>query len=203
MTFYSGHTLTAAELNAMLADIAAAATNAQITALQNQINTLNGQVTSLQTATADTGWIALPLSGTWVHYGAPFSVPGYRKIGQVVHLRGLLKSGTPGSTIGTLPAGYRPPYQILVPSVDAVLFGNTVAGQTGIPTTNLTGAASAGTAHTHPMNATNHRHDEGTIGASMPNVAIRLDITTAGGISHTASGSNAFASLDGISFLAA
>src|SRR5439155_8865031 len=44
-----------------------------------------------------------------VNFGAPWEVAGYMKdhLG-IVHLRGLLKSGTVGSAAFTLPSGYRP-----------------------------------------------------------------------------------------------
>jgi hypothetical protein len=49
------------------------------------------------------------LLNSWVHYGAPFNVPGHFKdtLG-IVHLRGLVKNGGAGTTIFTLPAGSRP-----------------------------------------------------------------------------------------------
>lgn len=48
-------------------------------------------------------------SGSWVNYGAPYQDVSYRKdpFG-FVHLQGAAKSGTAGTSIFTLPAGYRP-----------------------------------------------------------------------------------------------
>jgi hypothetical protein len=60
---------------------------------------------------ADTGWVNPILLNSWANYNAPTWEPaGYRKIGDVVYLRGMLKPGTAttGTTILTLPAGYRP-----------------------------------------------------------------------------------------------
>lgn len=57
----------------------------------------------------DTGWIALSPAGGWSNSGAPYANLAYRKIGNVVRLRGVITgSGTVGSTIFALPAGYRP-----------------------------------------------------------------------------------------------
>lgn len=45
----------------------------------------------------------------WVDYGAPYFAPGYWKdpLG-FIHLRGVIKSGTVGSSAFTLPPGARP-----------------------------------------------------------------------------------------------
>lgn len=59
----------------------------------------------------DTSWIVPTLLNSWVSYGAPYEVEGYRKDGQgFVHLRGLIKNGTAtaGTALFNLPAGYRP-----------------------------------------------------------------------------------------------
>jgi hypothetical protein len=55
----------------------------------------------------DTGWIAPTLVNGWINYGGGFAPCGYRKIGNMVYLRGLLKNGT-ANLMFTLPAGYRP-----------------------------------------------------------------------------------------------
>lgn len=59
----------------------------------------------------DTTWTSLTLVNSWVPYGSPYVTPAYRRIGDVVELRGLAKDGvtTLGTTICTLPAGFRPP----------------------------------------------------------------------------------------------
>ena len=84
----------------------------------------------------DTAWIAPTLLNGWVNYGAPNQVAGYRKVGDLVFLRGTVKSGTvgTGTPVFTLPAGYRPPVQYAraVPSnnalgrVDVYVNGNVV-----------------------------------------------------------------------------
>lgn len=60
-------------------------------------------------------WTAPTMINGWVNYNAGvFNPCGYfrDKFG-VVHLRGLIMSGTVPSTVFTLPAGYRPPYREL------------------------------------------------------------------------------------------
>lgn len=59
----------------------------------------------------DTGWIELPLNTGWFTYKTdyPYDVASYRKIGNIVYLRGLLgASAEAGAIVGSLPAGYRP-----------------------------------------------------------------------------------------------
>jgi hypothetical protein len=54
-------------------------------------------------------WQAPPLLNGWLNYGAGYNPAGYFKDKNgIVHLRGLVRSGTVGSTVFTLPAGYRP-----------------------------------------------------------------------------------------------
>ena len=54
------------------------------------------------------GWTNLTLVNSWVSYGFPYSTPGYRVSADVVHLRGMVKSGTFYAVIATLPVGARP-----------------------------------------------------------------------------------------------
>lgn len=56
----------------------------------------------------DTGWIALPLSNSWVSYDNTYGPPQYRKKAGVVYVQGLIKNGTLSATMATLPAGFRP-----------------------------------------------------------------------------------------------
>lgn len=58
----------------------------------------------------DTGWITPTLLNGWVPFGGAYRGPAYRRLGGVVYIKGLIKSGTaaPGTAIFTLPAGFRP-----------------------------------------------------------------------------------------------
>lgn len=60
-----------------------------------------------------TPWIAFPYSANYQAFNAGYSTPGYRRIGDIVYLRGLITRNTStagaNSTCGTLPAGFQPP----------------------------------------------------------------------------------------------
>lgn len=65
-------------------------------------------------------WTALPFGTGWRSYGGggtAFGVCGYRRIGDIVSLRGLAEantgSGTITSLIGAVPVGFRPPLQLM------------------------------------------------------------------------------------------
>jgi hypothetical protein len=64
------------------------------------------------TVTTPPAWIPFPFAAGWQSYPG-FQTCGYRRLGDMVFLRGLAQIntalGTPSSTIGTLPSGYRPP----------------------------------------------------------------------------------------------
>lgn len=65
-------------------------------------------------AHAETPWTAPTLDGSWVDYGGSWQVAQYRKVGDEVQLRGLIKSGNLGSAIFTLPSDFCPPADILI-----------------------------------------------------------------------------------------
>jgi hypothetical protein len=98
-------------------------------------------------------WTAPSFLNGWLNYGNGYNPAGYFKDSMgMVHLRGLVKSGTMNAAIFNLPAGYRPAYRNL--------FVNQSNGAIGRP-----------------------------------------DVTTVGDV-IPAAGSNAWFSLDGISFRA-
>lgn len=85
-------------------------------------------VAALTGAPAPTAWTAPVLSGTWVNFGGTFAPAGYRKVAGVVYLRGVVRLGADGSTIFTLPVGFRPPVvgaggDLLMPTVSNVAGG--------------------------------------------------------------------------------
>jgi hypothetical protein len=64
-------------------------------------------------------WTAVAaFSNSWVNYGSGEQDAQYRKSGDEVELRGIIKSGTT-STAFTLPAGYRPPEVVRPPIMQA------------------------------------------------------------------------------------
>lgn len=59
-------------------------------------------------------WTAPALGNSWVNYGAPHASVGYKRdVHGLVHIKGLIKSGTLNSAIFTLPEGYRPSEQLV------------------------------------------------------------------------------------------
>lgn len=68
-------------------------------------------------------------ANSWVNYGSPYFSAGYWKdaLGWV-HLRGVIKSGTVGSTAFTLPPGFRPASDV----GPLIVFSNGGAGRLDI-----------------------------------------------------------------------
>lgn len=62
----------------------------------------------VSTWTVLSAWVAPTLLNSWVNTGSGLVVAGYRKIGDVVSLKGTVSTGTLGSIIFNLPAGFRP-----------------------------------------------------------------------------------------------
>lgn len=129
------------------------------------------------TGESDTGWITPSLLNSWVYFGSPQAVPAYRKLNGVVYLKGLIKNGTLGVGAFVLPSGFRPSELLIMSGVWQ-------------SQTNTSGAATAGTAHTHAVAA--------------PQIGIRIDVSDDGTVIMYggASASNGYASLSGISFIA-
>lgn len=71
----------------------------------------NGSAWETVGATAGT-WTAMPLGNSWANFGGGNQVAQYRKLGDMVQLRGAIASGTFNTTITTLPSGFRPPANI-------------------------------------------------------------------------------------------
>jgi hypothetical protein len=89
----TGDTLTAAELNANFA------------AVKTEMELLSGEATPWTNATLGTGWTN--------YGGATYGPAQYRRLGNLVYLRGLITSGSAtydmvAATVLTLPVGYRP-----------------------------------------------------------------------------------------------
>lgn len=63
-------------------------------------------------------WTAPTLLNSWANFGGAFQVAQYRKVGDMVQLRGLIRLGTVTNTAFTLPTGFRPPADLLFISQD-------------------------------------------------------------------------------------
>lgn len=65
----------------------------------------------------DSGWLTLPLLNGAVAYSEA-QKPQYRKIGNVVYMRGVFKGVTTTPvTIAQLPEGYRPAMKVIIPQL--------------------------------------------------------------------------------------
>lgn len=55
-------------------------------------------------------WTTATLGNSWVSYdgGAVYAVPAYKTIFGMVVIEGMMKSGTTGTTVFTLPSGMQP-----------------------------------------------------------------------------------------------
>jgi hypothetical protein len=53
-------------------------------------------------------WQALPLTSGWVNYGDTWQTARFKKVGSIVNLQGLVRSGSTGAALGNLPEGFRP-----------------------------------------------------------------------------------------------
>lgn len=78
--------------------------------------------TDLNASLASTAWTAVSYTNSWVDFDAARAVQ-YRKVGDEVQLRGLMKSGTVGSSSFTLPSGFRPSRQEEYAVESNALFG--------------------------------------------------------------------------------
>lgn len=63
----------------------------------------------LQSSVGSSPWFAPTFTNAWVDYGSPWQPARYRKIGDIVSIEGLVKNGTAGLAMFTLPTGFRPP----------------------------------------------------------------------------------------------
>jgi hypothetical protein len=81
----------------------------------------------------DSTWTAPTLTNSWVNYGGAQEPAGYRKDASgFVHLRGFIKNGSVSAAAFTLPAGYRPAYDVYAPVVSSGAFGYCIVTQAGL-----------------------------------------------------------------------
>lgn len=69
----------------------------------------------------DSGWTGVTFSNSWVDFGSPQQAAQYSKAGDVVRVRGVIKSGTLNTAAFTLPSGFRPPATLRFPSSDGII----------------------------------------------------------------------------------
>lgn len=68
-------------------------------------------------------WHSASLVSGWVNFGVGNAVPGYRREGSRVYLRGVLSAGAFGVPAFVLPLGYRPPHNVPLPVVSNAAAG--------------------------------------------------------------------------------
>jgi len=66
------------------------------------------RLTTLTGGNVPTAWTPLTLLNGWLNYGGSYDIAQYRKIGDIVQIRGVINSGTIGSPAFNLPSGFRP-----------------------------------------------------------------------------------------------
>jgi len=81
----------------------------------------------------EAGWTELELINGWVQYSSPssYASAAFRKVNDMVYLRGIIAGGTVGAIIAHLPPGYRPPTYHHVPIVSNSAFGHIRIGPAG------------------------------------------------------------------------
>ena len=91
----------------------------------------NDVVSQTEYDSYDSGWIYPTFQNGWVNYGTPFGYARYRKINNVVHIEGLIKSGTISTSLPCfiLPEGMRPQHRLL-----KATFSSNGAGRLDIDT---------------------------------------------------------------------
>ena len=79
----------------------------------------------------DTGWneMSSGFLNSWVNYGSGYANARYCRVNGVVHIEGLVKSGTIGAAIFILPAEFRPTGRLILTGMS-----NNVASRFDIQT---------------------------------------------------------------------
>ena len=68
-----------------------------------------------------TGWTAVTFQNSWANYGAGYQGVEYRKVGDMVQLRGVLNTaGTSATAAFTLPVGFRPLASLSISAANSV-----------------------------------------------------------------------------------
>jgi hypothetical protein len=89
----------------------------------------------------DSVWTAPTLVNSWANYGGALAIAGYRKDGfGVVHLKGLLMTGTTNTTAFTLPTGYRPAATEQFGVLSGAVIGYIAIDSAGVVTPTRPGA---------------------------------------------------------------
>ncbi len=116
---------------ALLVRVGAAATAVPATALSTYVPVvgdvvslleINGDRLLLGTSVATT-WQVPTLGNGWSDFDAGNQTARYRRVGDLVTVQGVVKSGTLGAAVFTLATGYRPPAALQLGTVTNGAFG--------------------------------------------------------------------------------
>jgi len=70
---------------------------------------ITNEVNRLTTYTTPTPWVNVTYQNGWLDYTGGYSPVQYRKVGDIVYVRGVMKQGALNNVAFTLPVGFRPP----------------------------------------------------------------------------------------------
>lgn len=88
-----------------------------------------------------TAWAAPALLNGWADLGGIWQVAQYRKVGDVVQIRGVIAGGTIGLAAFVLPVGFRPPAALVFATDSNLAFGQFSIAANGTVTPNVGAAA--------------------------------------------------------------
>ena len=74
----------------------------------------NGSALSLPTP-----WTGVTFQNSWTNFGSGYQDAQYRKVGDIVYLRGWVKGGAAAVTMFQLPVGFRPPAYVHMGGAEA------------------------------------------------------------------------------------
>ena len=78
------------------------------------------RITPITTVSA---WTAVTFQNGWLDYAGGYQTTQYRKIGDIVYVRGLVKGTAGSTTIFTLPTGFRPLLSMQFPTEAGGAYG--------------------------------------------------------------------------------
>ena len=95
--------------------------NSPVDELAAKLISYERRIASLERAANgnSTPWTAVTFQNGWVNYGGVYQTAQYRRVGDIVYLRGFIAGGTINAAAFTLLAGFRPPAYMHFSAVSA------------------------------------------------------------------------------------
>jgi hypothetical protein len=84
----------------------------EIEVLQSDLDAAEARILALENKTTTSAWVAPTLLNGWTNYGGAYQVMQYRRVGDMIQLRGVIKGTATNALAFTLPNGFRPPSYI-------------------------------------------------------------------------------------------